>query len=245
MNLPLWVYFNFNLYRAMDFLKFFPPLHKESTPFVIIAAAASLVLGSIWDSLGWLGLIITLWVMYFFRDPYRYVPDKKGLVVSPADGVISKIEEAPLPGEFGSGEKEYVRVSIFLNIFDVHVNRVPIAGVVTKLHYNPGKFLNASLDKASLDNERQSIAVKTEEGIEIIFVQIAGLIARRIVCDLHENQEVKTGEKFGIIRFGSRVDVYLPEGINPLVVEGQRMIGGETVIADLTRQEAARIGVKR
>jgi len=153
------------------------------------------------------------------------------------------IEQAVPPGELGMGETPLTRISIFLNVFNVHVNRVPIAGTITALEYHPGKFLNASLDKASVDNERQSCLVKTKGGKEVAFVQIAGLVARRIVCNLQENQEVATGERFGIIRFGSRADVYLPKAANPLVIVGQQAVGGETILADLTSDESQRSGI--
>ena len=192
----------------------------------------------IWQPLGWIGVILTLWCVYFFRDPPRITPSRGGLVVSPADGVIQMIERVVPPAEIGIGNQPLIRVSIFMNIFDVHVNRIPIAGQISNLAYRPGKFLNASLDKASQFNECQCIRLTTNEGPDIGFVQIAGLIARRIRCDLAENQIVSTGERFGLIRFGSRVDIYLPEALPTIVSVGQRMVGGETVIADFrTREE--------
>lgn len=228
----------------MDLLKsVITPIHKEGYVFIMIFAGISVVLAVFSSIFGVLGLVATLWCIYFFRDPERVTPDREGLIISPADGVVSAIEQVSAPAELNMGDGKYTRVSIFLNIFNVHVNRVPLSGTITALNYHHGKFLNASLDKASEDNERQTCVV-TSGSRSIIFVQIAGLIARRIVCNLHENQQVKTGERFGIIRFGSRCDVYLPEGVNPMVAIGQTMIGGESIIADLHSNEPARAGVK-
>jgi len=220
------------------------PIHREGHPFIMIFAVVSLGLGAMWEPLGWLGAIATCWCVYFFRDPDRIVPDKEGLVVSPGDGVVQMIEKAPPPPELDMGDEPLTRISIFLNVFNVHVNRVPIAGKITKLYYHAGKFFNASLDKASVDNERQVAVVTTKDKKDVIFVQIAGLIARRIVCDLKENQSVATGERFGLIRFGSRADVYLPKGVSPSVVVGQIAVGGETVLADLKSKSAAAKGNK-
>jgi phosphatidylserine decarboxylase len=194
--------------------------------------------------MGWIGLIATAWCAYFFRDPDRVTPIREGLIVSPADGVVQKIVKRAPPPELDLGAGERVRISVFLNVFDVHVNRVPIEGSIDKLHYHAGKFLNAALDKASEDNERQSVKITTPDGLTVGVVQIAGLVARRILCDLKEGQSVKTGERFGMIRFGSRVDVYLPPDVAPLVIEGQRAVGGETVFADLKNGEAERVGTK-
>jgi phosphatidylserine decarboxylase len=184
--------------------------------------------------------IFALFCLYFFRDPARVSPKEEGLIISPADGTLQCIvEDVELPSGLSLDEKKkWTRVSIFLSVFNVHIQRVPISGKITKLHYNKGLFLNANLDKASEENERQSCVVKTKDGHEVGFVQIAGLIARRIVCDLQEHQEVKTGEKYGIIRFGSRVDIYLPAGVKPKVLVGQTMIGGETIIADFREMKA-------
>lgn len=212
----------------------YTPIHREGYLFITIFAVAALLLALLWDPLGWLGLIATAWCVYFFRNPNRVSPSDPSLILSPAEGLIEKVEPAHQPSELGTGEGPRTRISIFLSVFDVHVNRVPITGTVTRLHYIPGKFLNATLDKSSDENERQICEITTEEGKKIVFVQIAGLIARRIVCELAENQKVKAGETFGIIRFGSRVDVYLPEGVEPLVLEGQRAIGGETILADMS-----------
>ncbi|NDF12532.1 MAG: phosphatidylserine decarboxylase [Proteobacteria bacterium] len=231
----------------MDMLKTVTPnIHKEGTIFILIFAVVSLILGMIFgESVGWVGTVLTCWCIYFFRDPTRVTPEKEGLIISPADGIVQKIEEAPLPPELGMDTDPRTRISIFLNVFNVHVNRIPIAGNVTRLFYNPGKFLNASLDKASEENERQAVCVTTDEGKEIVFVQIAGLIARRIVCDLKKDQKVETGERYGIIRFGSRMDVYLPKAVNPLVVVGQTMVGGETILADIKSHDKTRTGTAR
>jgi phosphatidylserine decarboxylase len=219
-----------------------PPMHKEGWKFVAIFAFVSFILAQFSGTLGWIGFILTLWCAYFFRDPVRVTPSREGLMVSPADGKISMIVKAVPPAELEMGDAPLTRVSIFLNVFDVHVNRVPIAGTITKLHYVPGKFLNAALDKASVDNERQLVKLKMADGRFIAFVQIAGFVARRILCTLKDEQIVVTGERFGLIRFGSRTDVYLPDGVEPLVMVGQYAIGGETVVADLKASEPARTG---
>ncbi len=223
-------------------LKTIPPLHREGWKFVAIFAVVTLVLFQLHDTLGWIGTVATAWCAYFFRDPVRVSPSREGLVLSPADGLVSMITKAAPPKELEMGDTPLTRISIFLNVFNVHVNRVPAAGTITKLHYVAGKFLNASLDKASEDNERQLVKMKTTQGKEIAFVQIAGLIARRILCHISENQTVKSGERFGLIRFGSRMDVYLPEGVEPLVIVGQTAIGGETILADTSGSEPARVG---
>jgi phosphatidylserine decarboxylase len=220
------------------------PVHPAGWMFIAIFALVSLVLTAIWSCFFWFGLIATAWCVYFFRDPDRVTPIREGLIVSPGDGVVQKICKCVPPSELELGVAERTRISIFLNVFDVHVNRIPIEGSVTKMHYNPGKFLNASLDKASEDNERQSIKLTTPDGLTLGVIQIAGMVARRILCDLKEGQSVKTGERFGIIRFGSRVDVYLPPDVAPLVIEGQRSVGGETILADLKATEAERVGTK-
>jgi phosphatidylserine decarboxylase len=191
----------------------------------------SSILGLLWWPLGFIGLLLSGWCVYFFRDPERVVPVRPGVIVAPADGMIANIGPAPLPKELEMGDQVRTRISIFLNIFDVHVTRMPAKGKVSKIFYFPGLFLNASLDKASELNERYATALDIGEGENLVVVQIAGLIARRIKNDLLENMSVDQGERFGIIRFGSRVDVYLPQGMDALVLEGQRTIGGETVIA--------------
>jgi phosphatidylserine decarboxylase len=220
------------------------PVHPAGWMFIAIFAVASLALNLLWTGFGWMGLIATGWCVYFFRDPNRVTPMREGLIVTPADGVVQKIVKCAPPAELDIGVAERTRISIFLNVFDVHVNRIPIEGSVSKMHYHAGKFLNAALDKASDENERQLIKITTPDGLTLGLVQIAGLVARRILCDLKEGQSVKTGERFGIIRFGSRVDVYLPPDATPLVIEGQRSIGGETVLADLKSSEDVRVGLK-
>lgn len=208
------------------------PIHREGHKFVVIFAAITVVLFLIWNPLGWIGVVLTLWCLYFFRDPDRVTPGREGLVISPADGVVNMITQAPPPAELGLGDMQRTRVSIFMNVFNCHVNRAPVAGKVTRVAYRPGQFLNASLDKASDDNERNSVVIERADGQSIVVVQIAGLVARRIVCDVKEGAELKAGERYGIIRFGSRLDVYLPEGAIPLVALGQTAISGETVLAD-------------
>lgn len=216
------------------------PVHREGYPFIGLFAAVTAVLFLIWQPLGWVGVVLTVWCYYFFRDPDRHTPQREGLMVSPADGVVSLIEPAAPPPELGLGDAPLTRVSVFMNVFNCHVNRVPIAGTITAVAYRPGKFLNASLDKASVDNERNAIAVQMADGRHIAVVQIAGLVARRIVCDVKPGTVLETGERFGMIRFGSRLDIYLPDGVQPLVALGQTMVSGETVIADLASDEPAR-----
>jgi phosphatidylserine decarboxylase len=213
------------------------PIHPEGYLFIGIFALASLVLFIIWRPLGWLGVVLTLWCVYFFRDPVRVTPVRDGLVVAPADGKISSVALAVPPAELGLGSESVPRVSIFMSVFDVHVNRSPVSGEIERIVYRPGKFLNADLDKASEDNERNGLVVRTPSGRYGV-VQIAGLVARRIVCFVKEGQLVAAGERFGLIRFGSRVDVYLPAGTKPLVAVGQYALGGETVIADLAATAA-------
>ncbi|WP_375326956.1 phosphatidylserine decarboxylase [Candidatus Tisiphia endosymbiont of Nemotelus uliginosus] len=220
-------------------------IHREGYIFIISFAVVTFLLATFSNTLGYIGLIITMWCIYFFRNPDRFTPVDDDIVVSPADGVIQKISEALPPSELGFGDQEMIRVSIFLNIFNVHVNRIPANGKVLSLYYNPGKFLNASLDKASIHNERQSVLMETKAGQKIIFVQIAGLIARRILCDLEEEAEVKAGERYGIIRFGSRVDVYLPLKTPLCVSEGQTAVGGETIIADFKIKKTSELKFER
>ena len=212
---------------------FIKPMHREGIKFVAIFAVITLALFFVSKILGWVGVLLTVWCYYFFRDPERVTPEREGLLISPADGVVSLIEPAVPPAELGMPDEALTRVSVFMNVFNCHVNRVPIAGEVTNIAYRPGKFFNASLDKASVDNERNSLRVKLADGREIAVVQIAGLVARRIVCFIEPGVKLATGERFGLIRFGSRVDVYLPAGVEPLVNIGQTMIAGETVIAEL------------
>lgn len=207
-------------------------IHREGYPFLMAFALATVALYFVWSPLGWIALVLTLWCAWFFRDPDRVSPRQPGAVLSPADGVVCAVASAAPPAELGMQPEARIRISIFLNIFDVHVNRVPADGVITALHYRPGKFINASFDKASEDNERQSAALRLADGRDLAFVQIAGLIARRIKCDLTVGQTVRAGERFGIIRFGSRADVYLPFGYRPTVAIGERVFGGVTVLAE-------------
>jgi phosphatidylserine decarboxylase len=210
----------------------FVPIHPQGYPFIGGFALASLFLFWIWTPLGWLGTLLTLWCAYFFRDPPRVTPVRDGIVVSPADGRVSRVFNAVPPDELGLGNKPLPRISVFMSVFDCHVNRSPAAGRIERIVYRPGKFLNADLDKASEDNERNAVVIATA-GARIGVVQIAGLIARRIVSFKREGESIGAGERFGMIRFGSRLDVYLPEGVKPLVAEGQISTAGETVLADL------------
>ena len=221
------------------------PIHRAGWPFIALFAAVTLLLWWLATPLGLLGLVLTAWCAYFFRDPARVTPDREGLVISPADGVVQMIQPAIPPAELGLDQRPLNRVSIFMNVFNVHVNRSPVDAEVIALAYRPGKFLNAALDKASEHNERQSVHLRTAEGVNFCVVQIAGLVARRIKCDLTAGKKVRAGERFGIIRFGSRVDVYLPEGVQPMVCVGQTTIGGETVLADTKAEESARLGAVR
>jgi len=216
-----------------------PPINPDGVKFIVAFALATALLAAIWEPLGIIGAVATVWCFYFFRDPLRVVPQVKDAVVSPADGLVQMIAKVKAPAELEMGDGEYTRVSIFMSVFSVHVNRSPASGTVTKAVYVPGKFLNATLDKASKDNERQLIAMQTENGKQIAFVQIAGLVARRIVCKAKAGDKFKAGQRFGHIRFGSRLDVYLPEGVEPQVCLGQVMIAGETVIANLASSAPA------
>jgi phosphatidylserine decarboxylase len=216
------------------------PVHSEGYKFLAIGAGFSLVLFWLWSPAAWLAVLITAWVAYFFRDPPRVTPLRDGLVVSPADGRISAIERVRPPAELGLGDEPRLRISTFLSVFDVHINRAPVAGRVVRSVYVPGSFLNAALDKASEENERRALVIATTSGAEIGVVQIAGLIARRIVTFAREGDGVGIGERFGLIRFGSRVDLYLPPGRGALVSVGQRAVGGETVFADLKSDEPER-----
>jgi phosphatidylserine decarboxylase len=213
--------------------------------FVFAGVVATFLLFLLWAPAGWLAAIVTLWMIYFFRDPWRVTPTRSGLLISPADGLVVSIAPSPPPPEMTMGNDPVAKIGIFLNIFDVHVTRTPIGGRVVALRYTKGRFVNASLDKASEDNERMAIRISPPEGPEIVFVQIAGLVARRIVCDLYEGQQVAAGQRMGMIRFGSRVDVYCPPPYVPIVVAGQRMVGGETVLADLFAREPPRQGVEQ
>ncbi len=219
-----------------------PNIHNEGWRFVGIFAAVTALLAILWEPLGWIGLILTIWCYYFFRDPERVTPQVDNVVVSPADGIVQMIAKVKAPEELKMGNQEFTRVSVFMSVFNVHVNRAPAEGKITHSVYVPGKFLNATLDKASKDNERQLLAMKTKNGKDLCFVQIAGLVARRIVCDAAVGQDYKAGERFGMIRFGSRLDVYLPEGVEPQVVLGQTMVAGESIIANLDSNAPAMTG---
>jgi phosphatidylserine decarboxylase len=216
----------------------FPSVHPEGRKFLLISAIATLVVyGGVSHFLGWLLVGVTIWVAAFFRDPIRTTPVGKSLVVAPADGLITMIAKVPPPrelaGEGGLGDTEMTRISIFMSVFDVHINRSPVMGVVRKMAYVPGKFVNADLDKASEENERQYFLIEGEDGVQIGVTQIAGLLARRILTFVGEGDAVEAGQRIGMIRFGSRVDVYLPTGTGPLVLLGQRAIAGETVLAEI------------
>ena len=223
---------------------FIKPMHREGIKFILIFSVISLILFFIYIPLGWVGIGLTIWCYYFFRDPNRTIPVRDGLLVSPADGVISLIEKTMPPPELDIEKEELTRISVFMNVFNCHVNRSPIAGKVMEINYRPGKFFNASLDKASVDNERNSLVLQIPDGRQIVVVQIAGLVARRIVSFVKPKQTLRIGQRFGLIRFGSRVDIYLPTGVQPLVCIGQIMVSGETVIADLNSKELARDGRK-
>lgn len=218
----------------------FVPVHREGWPFVAIAIGAALIAFLIWSPLGWALAALAAAIAYFFRDPVRVTPVRDGLVVSPADGVVSGIDLVPAPVELGLGPEPRRRISIFLSVLDVHVNRSPVGGAITRSIYTPGQFLNAAAPAASGQNERRSLVIETASGEALIVVQIAGMIARRIVTTVSQGDTVAPGERIGLIRFGSRVDVYLPADRSALVAVGQYMIGGETVLADLASQEAAR-----
>jgi phosphatidylserine decarboxylase len=220
---------------------FIKPMHPEGWRFVGIFGAVTVLAFLICQPLGWICLGLTVWCYYFFRDPKRAVPLEPGLILSPADGVVSLIEPAVPPAELGLGSDALMRVSVFMSVFNCHVNRLPIEGRITAIAYRPGKFLNASLDKASVDNERNALAVELPDGRKIAVVQIAGLVARRILCWAKEGQHMRAGDRFGLIRFGSRLDVYLPNGVEPEVAIGQTMIAGESIIARLDGPAAPRL----
>jgi phosphatidylserine decarboxylase len=219
------------------------PMHKEGRKFVAIFAAIAIILGFIWQPLFWIGCGATVWCYYFFRDPVRMIPQQEGLVLSPADGVVSLISDVVPPTELALGDAPLTRVSVFMNVFNCHVNRAPIAGKVTHIAYHKGKFVNASLDKASEHNERNGLTIESDAGVRIGVVQIAGLVARRIVCFVEPNDRIGLGHRFGLIRFGSRLDVYLPKGVHPAVSVGQTAVAGETILADLAQPEPARQGI--
>lgn len=219
------------------------PMHKEGRKFVAIFAAITVGLAFIWQPLFWLGCGATVWCYYFFRDPVRVIPQKEGLVMSPADGIVSLIQEVVPPSELDLGDNPVTRVSVFMNVFNCHVNRAPIAGTIKHIVYRHGKFLNASFDKASEFNERNCVTIEAEDGVKIGVVQIAGLVARRIVCFVNEGDRALVGERFGLIRFGSRLDVYLPNGVSPAVAVGTTAVAGETILADLKAADQPARGI--
>ena len=216
------------------------PVHPDGYKFLALGAGVTLLCFLLWPPLGWLGALATAWIAYFFRDPPRVTPLREGLIIAPGDGKICALERVRPPGELGLGDSERLRISIFLSVFDVHINRAPLAGRIARSVYVQGSFLNAALDKASELNERRATVIVAPDGTEIAVVQIAGLIARRIVSFVREGESVGTGQRIGLIRFGSRVDLYLPPGREALVAFGQRAIGGETVLADLKSPEPER-----
>ena len=219
------------------------PLHPDGFKFVAAGVLATLLFFLLWAPAGWAAAVATLWMVYFFRDPWRVTPTRPGLLISPADGIVVSIAAATPPPELAMGDAAIVRIGIFLNVFDVHVTRAPVGGRVAALRYSKGRFVSASLDKASEDNERLAIRIAPPEGPDIAFVLVAGLVARRIVCNLYDGQQVATGQRIGIIRFGSRVDIYCPPPYVPMVVVGQRMVGGETVLADRLAEEPPHRGI--
>ena len=212
--------------------KVFPKVHSEGYKFLVIFGVITLIFYFINSFLGLIGLVLTIWCYYFFRDPERYPINDEDYLVSPADGVVLQVKETNGPKELNLENKTFTKISVFMNVFDCHVNRTPCSGKISQIVYKPGKFINASLDKASEENERNYFKIQNSSGDDIIAVQIAGLIARRIKCDLSENQSVTIGDRFGLIRFGSRVDLYFPNDCDPLVSEGQTSISGETILAD-------------
>jgi len=216
------------------------PIHPQGYPFVGGFALVSLILFWLWTPLGWLATLATLWCAYFFRDPPRVTPVRDGMVVAPADGRVSQVVNAVPPKELALGERPLPRISIFMSVFDCHINRSPVAGRIDRIVYHAGKFLSADLDKASEDNERNAFVMTATTGQRIAVIQIAGLVARRIVPFTREGETVGAGQRIGMIRFGSRIDVYLPEGVRLLAAEGQTAVAGETVLADLKTTEAAR-----
>ena len=218
----------------------FPNINQDGWKFVSIFAVVTALLAMLWMPLGLIGIVLTFWCYYFFRDPDRITPNIKGVVVSPADGIVQMITRVTGPEELGLNNKTYNRISIFMSVFNVHVNRAPATGEILKTQYIKGKFLNATLDKASKDNERQLLSMKTADGKTIAFVQIAGLVARRIICLAKPGEKYEAGQRFGWIRFGSRLDVYLPTDVEPLVCVGQTMTAGETILANLSAEKQER-----
>ena len=212
------------------FSKIFPKIHAEGYKFLVIAGIITIVFYIFSNFLGLIGLVLTIWVYYFFRDPERVIINDDNYLVSPADGEVIKVEEVDGPKELGLENKKFKKISVFMNVFDCHVNRTPCAGKIEEILYKPGKFVNASLDKASEDNERNYFKIKDPHNNDIIVVQIAGLVARRIVCESNKDQQLKQGDRIGMIRFGSRADIYY-ENYEPLVKVGQKAISGETLLA--------------
>jgi len=221
------------------------PINRAGWPFIALFGVIAAALGYYAEPLGWIGLVLTAWCVYFFRDPDRITPTRKDLVIAPADGRVCLMDEAVPPAELGMGDDARPRVCIFMNVFNVHVNRAPMDGKITQIAYRPGKFFNAELDKASEFNERMSLSMRTAGGHDIAFVQIAGLVARRILCQVKVGDQLRAGQRFGLIRFGSRVDVYLPKGTAALLAVGQLTTAGETVIADLQGDQTPRPGEVR
>src|ERR1700736_1309308 len=216
-----------------------PPIHPEGYPFIGGFGRASLIMVWIWTPAGWVGALLAVGCALVFRDPVRWTPVREGIVVAPADGRVSMVALAIPPAELGLGDKPLLRISIFMSVFNCHVNRSPVAGRIERIAYRPGVFINAELDKASEDNERNSLVIASAQG-RVGAIQIAGLVARRIVCFVREGQSIGAGERFGLIRFGSRLDVYLPDGTKPLVSEGQTAVAGETILADFLLSDAGR-----
>lgn len=219
-----------------------PAINPEGWRFVAIAAAASVLLWIISTSLGIIGAMLTAFCYYFFRDPVRVTPKGETFVISPADGIVSSIREAVPPEEMELGSEPMTRICVFMSVFNVHVNRTPVSGTLVKKHYRPGAFVNVALDKESENNERMEMVIETEKGVKIGVIQVAGLVARRILNYAQEGDKMKVGNRFGLIRFGSRLDIYLPKDVAPLVVEGQTAVAGETILADLADKGPARKG---
>ncbi|WP_332066094.1 phosphatidylserine decarboxylase [Bartonella sp. CB189] len=215
----------------------FVPIHKEGYPFIVVFFVVSLVLGLVWGPLFWFGLVLTVWCIYFFRDPDRVIPLNSDWVMSPADGRISFVGPSTPPEELGLGNEEMIRISIFMDIFSCHINRIPMSGTVESIVYRPGKFANVELDKTSQFNERNGVVINSKHGT-IAVVQIAGMIARRIVCWSKESDSVMTGQRFGLIRFGSRLDIYMPVDVKLYVAVGQTAIAGETVLGSFSDKSA-------
>ncbi len=233
-------------HNILDSIKsVFVPIHREGYPYIAIFAVVTLLLMWAWAPIGLIAFVLTVWCVYFFRDPDRTTPVREGLVISPADGLVVSIRPAPPPPELEMGAEPRMRIAIFMNVFDCHVNRSPCEGTITRKVYSPGLFLNATLDKASEDNERMALRMTTVTGKDVAFVQIAGLVARRIVCKVAPGDLLKTGERIGIIRFGSRVDVYLDTGMSPMVVVGQKAVAGETILADEKAVDPPQLGEVR